>query len=58
MLQIVVIFENLSVFDRFSWSLGVRTYFHEMSIFYFKLLKALLELLHTYANFYSDLELF
>ena len=58
MLQIDVIFENLSVFDQFSWSVGVCTYFHEMSIFYFKLLNALLELLHTHANFYSDLELF
>ena len=50
MLQIDVIFENLSVFDQFSWSVGVCTYFHEMSIFYFKLLNALLELLHTYAT--------
>ena len=58
MLQIDVIFENLSVFDQFSWSVVVCTYFHEMGIFYFKILSALLEFLHTYANFYGDLELF
>ena len=28
MLQIDVIFENLSVFDQFSWSVVVCTYFH------------------------------
>ena len=57
MLQLDVIFENLSVFDQISWS-GVCTYFHEMDIFYFKLLNALLKFLHTYVNVYSDLELF